>query len=69
MVSKHSPRSIATILVAACAGLVAATVAVRRRCSRAPLVPDPAASPLADDNMETLATSEGMAEAPEPVDG
>ena len=57
------------MLVASFAGLVAATVAVRRRCSRAPLVPDPAASPLADDNMETLATSEGMAEAPEPVDG
>jgi hypothetical protein len=67
--SKRSPRSIASVLVAACAGLAAATVAVWRRCSRAPLVPDPAADPLADDNMETLATSEGMAEAPEPADG
>ena len=57
------------MLVASCAGLAAATVAVRRRRNRAPLEPDPAASPLADDNMEMLATSEGMAEAPEPVDG
>jgi hypothetical protein len=67
--SKRSPRSIASVLVAGCAGVAAATVAVRRRWSRAPLVPDPAASHLADDNMETLATSEGMAEAPEPIDG
>jgi hypothetical protein len=63
---KRSLRSIAPLAAAGCAALVAAIAAGRRRThTRRRPDQDPAAGQPAQDEMEALATGEGMPEARE----
>ncbi len=64
--AKRSLRSIAPLAAAGCAALVAAIATGRRRAqTRRRPDTDPAAGQLAQDEMEALATGEGMPEARE----
>ena len=62
--ARRSLRIIAPLAAAGCAGLLATKALGRRRTldSRPPL-PDPPDRHLADQDMEALATDEGMPEA------
>jgi hypothetical protein len=63
---RRSLHRVVPLAAAGCAALVATIVAGRRRSGgRARLEPDPPASALAADEMEALATGEGMPEARE----
>lgn len=63
---RRSLRRVVPLAAAGCAALVATLAAGRRRSSRRVwLESDPPDSALADDEMEALATGEGMPEARE----
>jgi hypothetical protein len=64
--AKRSLRRIAPLAVAGCAALVATIAGGRRRgITRGGSDQDPADQHLAEDEMEELATGEGMPEASE----
>jgi hypothetical protein len=64
--ARRSLNRVVPLAAAGCAALAATLVACRRRFGgRGGLDQDPPDSALADDEMETLATGEGMAEARE----
>jgi hypothetical protein len=70
MTEKHQARRslnrVVPLAAAGCAALAATLVACRRRFGgRGRLEPDPSDSALANDEMEALATGEGMPEARE----
>jgi thioredoxin reductase len=59
-------RRTTAIVAAGCAGLAAAVMAARRRGAGAAWFErDPPDSALSEDEMESLATAEGMPEPPE----
>jgi hypothetical protein len=58
--ARWSLRTIAPIAAVGCAALVASKAVCRRRTFARPSVADPPDRHLADDVMESLATSEGM---------
>jgi len=61
--ARWSLRRIAPLAAAGCAGLVATKALGRRRApDRRPATPDPPDRHLAEEEMETLATGEGMPE-------
>ena len=68
--ARWSLRRIAPLAAAGCAGLVATKAIGRRRApdQRQP-APDPPDRHLADEEMEALATSEGMPEVDEELAG
>jgi hypothetical protein len=64
--ARRSPSRVIPLAAAGCAALAATLVACRRRFGgRGGLEPDPPGNALADDEMEALATGEGMPEARE----
>jgi hypothetical protein len=63
---RRSLRRVVPLALAGCGALAATLLAGRRRSGgRGKLEPDPPDSELAADEMEALATSEGMPEARE----
>jgi hypothetical protein len=63
---RWSLRTIAPLAAAGCAAVVATKAVARRRAlARGTLAPDAADRHLAEEQMEALATAEGMAEARE----
>ena len=64
--AKRSLRKVAPLAVAGCAVLAGAVSATRRRGrARARTAADPPDAHLAGEQMEALATAEGMPEAPD----
>jgi hypothetical protein len=63
--ARWSLRTIAPLAAAGCAGLVATKVIGRRRALERRLAPDPPDRHFAEEEMEALATSEGMPEVDE----
>jgi hypothetical protein len=68
--ARWSLRKIAPLAAAGCAGLVATTAIGRRRAlDRRPPAADPPDRHLAEEEMDALATSEGMPEVDEELAG